>query len=126
MADPIFTPAVDAGIASAAGKTTFWAAITSAVSSIVGGVDWLSIGGFLIALCGLCVSWYFKRAQGRRDADFKDRQLQMDREFRQREDDRAAKAADDAHAEHVARMRREELDSQMGRAVGMQSAQVDE
>lgn len=114
MADPIITPAADAAIASGAGKTSFWAAITSGASGLVGGIDWISTGGFLIALCSLCVSWYFKRGQAQRDLEFK-----------RREDERQDKAADDAHAEHLARMRQMELESQMSRAVGV-SSQVDE
>lgn len=113
MADPIFSPAADAAIASGAGKTTVAAGMTAGVTgwasnmglpSWLGAIDWVSAAGLLVALIGLFVSWKFKR----------------------RQDEREAKAAADAHTEHIMRMHQMELESQMRREPQNLMAQVDE
>lgn len=82
--------AVDTAVAGYASKATVAGAIGGA-AGWWSGVDWLGVIGLSIAVGGFAINGYFKRRQDRRDA---------------------ARRADE-HAEHVARMKRDELESQL-------------
>ncbi|MCZ4330784.1 holin [Castellaniella denitrificans] len=82
--------AVDTAVAGYASKATVAGAIGGA-AGWWSGVDWLGLVGLTVAVGGFAINSYFKRRQDRRDT---------------------ARRADE-HAEHVARMKRDELESQL-------------
>jgi hypothetical protein len=80
----------DSAVAAAASKVTYG----SAAASVIGfwsSIDWLGVLGFVVAFGGVAVNAYFKRRQDRRD------QIRLKGE----------------QAERAARMKRDELESQM-------------
>ena len=82
---------VDTTIAGYATKATYGAAAFAGITGWLSQVDWVSITGLIIAAVTFCTNRHYKRRQDKRDRD------------RRAEE----------HAEHEARMKREELESQL-------------
>lgn len=93
MADPVFTPAVDAAIATNATKVTVAGGTVASAAGYLRGIDWMGLAGLFLAMAGVGISYYFKCRQDERD--------------RQR-------AADD-HAESMERRKRDEEEYQLRR-----------
>lgn len=67
MPDPLFSPAADAAIASSASKATLAGGATATAVGFFQGIDWMGLGGLMIAIAGGLISLYFKSRQDKRN-----------------------------------------------------------
>lgn len=68
--------AVDAAAISTSSKVTAGGG-TAGLIGFATSVNWLGVGGFLVAVLGLLVNLYFQRRRDRREREFHEAQLEM-------------------------------------------------
>lgn len=74
--------AAEATVAGIAQKV----ALSGGSASVIGGVtanELFAFGGFLVALVGVVIQWYYRRRADRRDAEFHAKRLEDLREYRE-------------------------------------------